>query len=109
MPRGIRPPSHRAAVRRLVGRGVGVVTGALPPAARAATPERANTSRAAREDAVHGLPLAKMDEAARNKADSVLKQVSVFRRLPTQVIDCDPSLYLFLVTSGRSWRSATSR
>lgn len=85
---------------------VALLTGPLPtgalPRAVAATPERvsssrASTSRATREEAVHGLPLSKMDEGSRAKASSVLKQVSVFRRLPTQVIDCDPSLYLFLV------------
>ena len=67
------------------------------PRARAATPERAGTNRATREEAIRGIPLSKMDEGSRAKVNSVVKQVSVFRRLPTQVIDCDPTLYLFLV------------
>ena len=33
----------------------------------------------------------------RAKVQSVLSNVSVFRRLPTKVVDCDPDLYLFLV------------
>ena len=31
------------------------------------------------------------------RRNSVLSNVSVFRRLPTKVMDCDPDMYLFLV------------
>ncbi|MBI2824356.1 MAG: hypothetical protein HYX69_06680 [Planctomycetia bacterium] len=69
-----------------------------PSFAHAAKPDTSGSvSRAAREDAVQSIPLEKLDDDAREKIGSVLSQVSIFRRLPTQVIECDPKLYLFLV------------
>jgi len=68
------------------------------PVASAARPESAaSTSRSARDDAVRGIPREDLSEDAQQKVASVLSQVSIFRRLPTQVIECDPNLYLFLV------------
>ena len=55
------------------------------------------TSRAARQSALRGIPLNELDAQARAKVDSVLSKVSIFRRMPTRAIDCDPSLYLFLI------------
>jgi hypothetical protein len=67
-------------------------------AAQAAKPQNGpSTSRSTREDAVRTIPLDKLSDEARQKVGSVLSQVSIFRRLPTQVIECDPNLYLFLV------------
>ena len=60
-------------------------------------PFRANTSPAARDSAVRSIPVEKMDAAARAKVASVLSNVTIFRRMPIGVIDCDPNLYLFLV------------
>ncbi len=65
--------------------------------ARAAKPEVASTSRSAREDAVKLIPHDKLSEDGRKKVAAVMSQVSIFRRLPTQVIACDPNLYLFLI------------
>jgi len=68
------------------------------PALRAAKPENAaSNSRSTRDEAVRGIPLDQLNETAQQKIASVLKQVSIFRRLPTQVIECDPNLYLFLI------------
>lgn len=39
----------------------------------------------------------KLTDDGRQKVASVMSQVSIFRRLPTQVIACDPNLYLFLI------------
>jgi hypothetical protein len=72
-------------------------TVAAPRAACAAKPDVASTSRSAREDAVRIIPMDKLSEDGRKKVASVMAQVSIFRRLPTQVIACDPNLYLFLV------------
>ena len=55
-----------------------------------AGPFDAGSSRAAREDAVRSIPLDKLDQAERSAVAAVLANPSIFRRLPAQVIDCDP-------------------
>jgi len=60
-------------------------------------PRKATTSREARESAIRSIPFEKMDRQARAKIGSVLSNISVFRRMPTRVVDCDPKLYLFLL------------
>lgn len=60
-------------------------------------PSRGTTSRAACQSALRSIPLEKLDVTARAKVGSVLSNVTVFRRMPIQVVDCDPHLYLFLV------------
>jgi len=72
---------------------------ALPPEMPLAqsSSAAANTSEAACRDALRSIPLEKLSPENRAKVKSVLSNVSVFRRLPTKVIDCDPDMYLFLV------------
>ena len=60
-------------------------------------PLRATTSKSAHLSAVRSIPFEQLDAAAKAKIKSVLANVSVFRRMPTRVIECDPDLYLFLV------------
>jgi len=60
-------------------------------------PLAATTSREARQSALESIPLDKLDPQALAKVRTVLSNVTVFRRLPVQVVDCDPDLYLFLV------------
>ena len=43
------------------------------------------------------LPLDKIDEADRQRVIEVLKHTSVYRRLPTQVMRCDPELFQFVI------------
>ncbi len=62
-----------------------------------ADPNQATSSRQAREEAVAALPVEKLDESSRAKTSAVLSSVTAFRRMPTQVIPCDPELYLFCV------------
>ncbi len=59
-------------------------------------PTRATTSRSARQSAIRSIPFQRLDAGARAKVDSVLSNVTVFRRMPIRVVDCDPKLYLFL-------------
>ena len=73
-------------------------------AARADTPKtlRSNPSQgssgdSARQSAIQLLPLDKLDAQDRAKVRAVLANVTIFRRMPVRVIDCDPELYLFLV------------
>ena len=60
-------------------------------------PRKGSIGRAARQDAVKSIPFDKLDAKGRAKVVSVLADVSFFRRMPVQVIPCDPDLYLFLV------------
>jgi hypothetical protein len=58
---------------------------------------QATSSTAARQSAVRSLPLEKLDAESRAKVDSVLGNVTVFRRFPVRVVSCDPDLYLFTI------------
>jgi hypothetical protein len=75
---------------------------AHPFSAAAATPAEtalpgASSSAAARRDAIQSIPRERLDAEARAKVDSVLGNITVFRRFPTRMITCDPDLYLFVV------------
>ena len=72
------------------------VSAELPPVFRP-DPYRATTSRAARDNAVGAIPVEKLDAKSRAKVSSVLSHISLFRRMPIGVVDCDPDLYLFMV------------
>ena len=63
----------------------------------AVEPRTACTSNECRQDAVNNLPLEQLDAGDRMLVQHVLNNTSIYRRVPTQVIDCDPHLYLFLV------------
>jgi hypothetical protein len=56
----------------------------------------ASTSNEARADAAKAIPLAKVDPRYRAKVQAVMDNVSVFRRLPTQVVDCNADMFTFL-------------
>src|SRR5580704_4252765 len=55
------------------------------------------SSAAARASAVQSLPFDKLDAASRTKINSVISNASIYRRMPTRTVNCDPDLYLFLV------------
>ncbi|HEX5471364.1 MAG TPA: hypothetical protein VFW73_05735 [Lacipirellulaceae bacterium] len=57
----------------------------------------ATSSRAAHEDAVRAIPWKQMSPASRQTAESVIENTSIYRRLPTRIIDCDPDLFTFLL------------
>ena len=80
-----------------VGPGAGRVAAAGLLSPKAADPLAATTSRAARDSAVQAIPVEKLDPASRAKVASVLSDISLFRRMPVSVVDCDPDLYLFMV------------
>jgi hypothetical protein len=58
---------------------------------------KATSSRAAQENAIQAIPFDRLDPAARAKVAAVLTDVSLFRRLPVDVMQCDPDLYLYLL------------
>ena len=60
-------------------------------------PYGSTTSREARLSALRSIPYDKLDPTAQAKVTSVVKNVSLFRRLPVRAVPCDPGLYVFLV------------
>jgi hypothetical protein len=67
------------------------------PATGSSDATQGTSSVAVRKSAVQSIPFDKLDADSREKVNSVLSNVSVFRRLPVRVVNCDPDLYLFLV------------
>jgi hypothetical protein len=55
------------------------------------------TSDAAKKDAVQSIPMNKLPPEDRARVESVIQNVSIFRRMPVKVVDCNPDMYLFLV------------
>ncbi len=71
---------------------------AIPHSTRAAEPiGRASTSRAARDDAAASIPLDRLPRESRGKVSAVVNSPSLFRRLPVEIVESDPDLYLFLL------------
>jgi hypothetical protein len=64
--------------------------------ARAENPSEASTSTAARQEAAQAIPLAKIDPQFRRAVGEVLADPSLFRRMPTNVVDCRPEMFTFL-------------
>ncbi len=81
-----------------VGAAVGWSFHALP-SLRAAEPAsaKATNSRAAREEALQSIPYDKLGREMQARIAQVVNNPSIYRRLPTQAVDCDPDLYLFLL------------
>jgi hypothetical protein len=65
--------------------------------ASAAQPGQGSSDQQARDEAVRAIPFDQMNAQVKEKLWSVVSRPTTFRRLPTQVIDCDPDLYVFLV------------
>ncbi len=56
-----------------------------------------NSSREARESAIKALPFQSLTPEANARLHSVIDNASYFRRMPTQTVDCDPEMFVFLV------------
>jgi hypothetical protein len=94
------PALSRRAWLRIVGCGAAVGSSFLAlPAIHAAEPlaAKATNSRSAREEAMGAIPYDKLPRETRGAVVQVVNNPSIYRRLPTQTIDCDPDLYLFLL------------
>ena len=64
---------------------------------RVRTLKKGTSQRSARKTALEALPLARMTDANRAKAESVLSSMSLFRELPTLSVECNPEIYRFFV------------
>lgn len=58
---------------------------------------KADTSAKTRNEAIRAIPLSQLEPEQHKKVASMLTKDSIFRRLPTQVFDCEHYLYSFLV------------
>jgi len=96
-----RPAAALASTMLMVGFVLGPAQFAAADSPLSLLPKRdpfgATTAKSARLSALQSIPVEQLDDDAREKVKSVLANVSVFRRLPIRVTDCDPDLYLFLV------------
>lgn len=63
----------------------------------AASPLSATSSREAREEAIKSIPWQKLSNQQRRAVQTVVGKSSLYRRLPTRIIDCDPQLFTFLM------------
>lgn len=59
--------------------------------------KKATTSRAAREDAIRGIPFRSLSQQAQQRLLSVVRKPTMFRRMPVTTIRCDPELHRFSV------------
>ncbi len=95
---------RKSALRLVLPAALAVVAILAPGAARAQTdpsiqgdPNKASTSRAARDNAVQSIPFDRLTAEGKQKVNWVIQNTSVFRRMPIRVVQCDADLYLFLV------------
>ncbi len=57
----------------------------------------ATSNRLARDEAIRAIPWRQIAPQHRRAAQFVVKNASIYRRLPTRIIDCDPDMFTFLV------------
>lgn len=57
----------------------------------------ATSQRSARDEAIRSIPWKQLGDQQRRQLQSVIQNASMYRRLPTRVIDCDPDLFTFLL------------
>lgn len=94
---GVDPARRAGAGRRIIFCAVALAWIASPVESRGADPHRATSSREARKDALDSIPRDKLSEDQIEKIRSVVNKATIYRRMPTQVIRCDPDLYLFVM------------
>ena len=88
--RGVSPAVARCV---LIGAAVALLHGA----ADAVTVGTSTTQKAARNDAIGSVPFDELNATARRKITAVTGDPTIFRRMPVELIDSDPEMYLFLV------------
>lgn len=83
--------------RSLLSSAAALAASCAAPPAFAARRDEADTSAQAREEAIRSLPLNTLTAETRRKLMAVIERPSIYRRLPHQLIDCDPSMFMFLI------------
>lgn len=101
MPLNLRREPRRSAV--LLAPMLALFTGVLVMPACLAEQEglselfRSTTSHSARQSALRALPLDWLSVHDRRRVHDVVSQATIYRRLPTHVVDCDPELFQLLI------------
>ncbi len=85
-------------LRAVRGAGILLFSGlvALASVARAELPP-ASSTRATRDDAARHIPWDNLDSQNQQLVRQIITDASIYRRLPTRVVDCDPLMFNFLV------------
>ncbi|MBN01517.1 MAG: hypothetical protein CMJ77_20575 [Planctomycetaceae bacterium] len=86
---------HRDLLLLLVG--LFLISSVVVPCRAAATVSKATTSRSAKENAIDSIPFENLTPEARQRINRVIKKPSMYRRMPMNVVSCDPKMYQFLV------------
>jgi hypothetical protein len=60
-------------------------------------PSDATSSKVARQEAIRAIPWQQLTPIEQQNVQAVVKNATIYRRLPTRVIDCDPDLFTFLL------------
>jgi len=58
-------------------------------------PQEGSSSREAQDAALQAIPWEHLDAAARSRVQEVVSQATLFRRMPLEVIQCEPQFFLF--------------
>ena len=109
--RGLLPGAQRRGGRGMVGRTAAIAVAALlaflglgQPATLAGDQPQAkgprakvSSGRAARLEAIRQIPWEELDEQAAANVRYVVENAGLFRRLPAQSIECDPTFFTFLL------------
>jgi hypothetical protein len=93
---GIRLAYESARARRLGGGLALLALLLLATPARAGESSEASTSEATQAESRRSIPLAKIDPQFRPAVAAVIADPTIFRRMPTSVVDCRPELFTFL-------------
>ncbi len=63
----------------------------------AAESPEGSSSRSSRKEAVRSVPFQKLNPSVSGQVREVLNNPSYYRRMPSQVVQCDPKMFTFLV------------
>lgn len=58
---------------------------------------KATSSRAAKENAIRGIPFESLSRPAQQRLAAVIKKPTMFRRMPVSLIQCDPEMHRFAI------------
>lgn len=82
--------------RVLIGTAALAVWSAFAGPAVAAKPQEASTSLPARQDAMRAISIKRVDPAYQKRVSEILSDPSLFRRMPTNVVDCRPEMFTYM-------------
>ncbi len=69
----------------------------FPGSLFAADSNAADSSLQSQREAAQAMPINKLNEEAQRKVLSVLERPSIYRRLPTKSVDCDPEMFVYMI------------